>query len=171
MWLTIVAGEERGRTVRVAGPHFVLGRDAHCELVLADAQVSRRHARLDVAEDGRVTLRNLASRNGTWVDGRRVDDVVHLEGGEEIAVGRTRLRTSVRVPDVGAQRLPEPVAGAPVGIVGGGIRQSAVQRLVVAALQEEVRGFREWTRKAILAKALAGALGSAVVAILWKIFT
>ena len=28
MWLTIVAGEERGRTVRVAGPHFVLGRDA-----------------------------------------------------------------------------------------------------------------------------------------------
>jgi predicted component of type VI protein secretion system len=170
MWLTIVAGEERGRTVRVAGPHFVLGRDAHCELVLADEQVSRRHARLDVADDGRVTLCNLASRNGTWVDGRRVESAVHLEGGEEIAVGRTRLRASVRVPDAG-QELPEPVTGAPVGIVAGGMRQSAVQRLVVAALQEEVRGFREWTRKAIVAKALAGALGSALVAILWKIFT
>jgi predicted component of type VI protein secretion system len=170
MWLTIVAGEERGRTVRVAGPDFVLGRGAHCELVLADARVSRRHARFEVAADGRVTLRNLASRNGTWVDGRRIEDAVRLEGGEEIAVGRTRLRASVRVTDAADEPLPEPITGAPVGIVGGGMRQSAVERLVVATLQDEVRGFREWTRKAIVAKAMAGAFGSALVAILWRIF-
>jgi pSer/pThr/pTyr-binding forkhead associated (FHA) protein len=170
MWLTIVAGEERGRTVRVAGPDFVLGRDADCQLVLADARVSRHHARFEVAADGRVTLRNLASRNGTWVDGRRIEDAVALVGGEEIAVGRTRLRASARAPDAGEAGQSETVMGVPVGPVGGGMRQSAVQRIVVAALQEEVRGFREWTRKAIVMRALAGACGSALVAILWRIF-
>jgi predicted component of type VI protein secretion system len=171
MWLTIVAGEQRGHTVPVTGPHFVVGRDALCDLVLDDAQVSRRHACLDVGEDGHVTLRNLASRNGTWVDGRRLEEPVPLLGGEEIAVGRTRLRASVRDPAAAVPRPAEPMTAAAVGFVGGEMRQSAVQRLIVAALADEVRGFRVWTRRAIVVRALAGAFGSACVAILWKIFS
>jgi hypothetical protein len=65
---------------------MVIGRSSSCQLVLADATVSRRHAELRI-EDGRWLLRDLGSSNGTWVNGRRVfeaevrpGDTVHLGG-------------------------------------------------------------------------------------------
>jgi predicted component of type VI protein secretion system len=61
---------------------------ARRELVLADDTVSRRHAELRV-EEGRRLLRDLASSNGTWANGRRVMEaevrpggVLHLGGAE-----------------------------------------------------------------------------------------
>jgi hypothetical protein len=70
----------------LAQARLTLGRSSCCQLVLADDTVSRRHAELFLA-DGRWTLRDLGSSNGTWVNGRRVveaevrpGDVVHLGG-------------------------------------------------------------------------------------------
>jgi hypothetical protein len=70
---------------------MTIGRERTCELALADAEVSRRHARLET-QDGRVFLRDLRSKNGTYLNGRRIDDaVIEVREGDEIDVGATRL--------------------------------------------------------------------------------
>jgi transcriptional regulator of acetoin/glycerol metabolism len=63
----------------ITGAPLVFGRDPGCNVQLLGAQVSRSHAQLDV-HGRRVRLRDLGSRNGTFVDGRRVRD-------EELCLG------------------------------------------------------------------------------------
>ena len=63
----------------------VVGRDATCDLVLDDAGVSRRHARLDPG-DGGWHVTDLGSANGTCVNGTRLDEAF-LVGGETLRFG------------------------------------------------------------------------------------
>ena len=90
MQLTITAGADAGKTVQVQGNEFTIGRDAGCDLTLADGKASRRHAALRVLPDGRATLYDLGSSNGTFVNGQRVQSVL-LSGGEQIQIGDTVL--------------------------------------------------------------------------------
>ena len=54
------------------GRDVVFGREAGCTVVLADARVSRRHAVLRLLRD-EIQVSDLGSRNGTHVDGRRIE--------------------------------------------------------------------------------------------------
>src|SRR5213595_1561602 len=89
MKLTIGSGPQLGRVVAVQETAITIGREEDCNVVLReDLEVSRRHARLEPLPDGRVAIRDLGSRNGTYVNGRRVDAAL-LKGGEEIKLGQT----------------------------------------------------------------------------------
>ena len=52
---------------------FVIGREQGCAVRFEDPTVSRNHARVDHV-DGRWMIRDLGSTNGTFVDGRRIDE-------------------------------------------------------------------------------------------------
>jgi ABC-type multidrug transport system ATPase subunit/pSer/pThr/pTyr-binding forkhead associated (FHA) protein len=77
--LEVTSGSARA-VVRPNHP-VVIGRDASCDLVVDGNLVSRRHAEVDVAADGWV-LRDLDSRNGTFVDGQRAVYVAVTDGGD-----------------------------------------------------------------------------------------
>jgi pSer/pThr/pTyr-binding forkhead associated (FHA) protein len=83
--------EEPGgtRTVRAPIP-ILIGRAAPATIVLADAMVSRLHARIDVW-DGELGVRDLQSRNGTWLNAQPIDDPVPLAAGDELELGATRI--------------------------------------------------------------------------------
>ncbi|MDE2572235.1 MAG: DUF3662 domain-containing protein [bacterium] len=66
-----------------------IGRDAACDLVLRDPRVSRHHARIEPV-DGGGEIVDLASRNGTLVDGRRVERQ-RLLRGMRVELGDTLL--------------------------------------------------------------------------------
>ncbi|TAM73553.1 DUF2662 domain-containing protein [bacterium] len=66
-----------------------IGRDASCDLVLLDPRVSRRHARAECA-GGAWEIIDLQSRNGTVVDGQRVDRAP-LQLGSLVELGDTLL--------------------------------------------------------------------------------
>jgi len=68
----------------------VIGRAADALISVASTKVSRRHARILIAE-GRATLEDLGSKNGTYVDERRLEGPVVLEGGEHITIGPVLL--------------------------------------------------------------------------------
>jgi hypothetical protein len=77
------------RTVELLCP-FTMGRDRSCELVLADAEVSRKHARLET-QGGVVFVRDLESSNGTFLNGQRLTSAIEAREGDEIDVGATRV--------------------------------------------------------------------------------
>lgn len=84
-----VEEDGRTRTVRAAVP-ILIGRAPSATLVVADAQVSRLHARIDMS-DGVLSVRDLDSRNGTFVNARPIQGPVALHDGDEIDVGTTRI--------------------------------------------------------------------------------
>jgi DNA-binding NtrC family response regulator len=74
----------------------VIGRSRNCHVVLGDPRVSGRHA--EIAWDGeRIVVRDLSSRNGTWLDrgdtSRRLDpgEPVELQPGDRVLIGPYRF--------------------------------------------------------------------------------
>lgn len=71
------------------GENTVLGRHPGCDVVLAEASVSRRHAEIRLT-NGRHVLLDLSSANGTWIDGRPV--LQHLlRDGDTFEIGGLSL--------------------------------------------------------------------------------
>lgn len=70
------------------GQHQI-GRAKLCQIRLTDESVSREHAMIDV-EDGRMVLHDLGSRNGTFIDGKRIDKQI-INVGDRIRVGIIEL--------------------------------------------------------------------------------
>ena len=66
-----------------------LGSDSRCGFCVDHPTVSRHHADIEV-EGRRITIRDMGSRNGTYVDGVRVSDAV-LHPGAEVGLGKVRL--------------------------------------------------------------------------------
>lgn len=62
-----------------------IGREASCEIVIPDRQVSRFHARITTTSEG-VTLEDLASKNGTYCNGDRVIEPRYLQDGDELQI-------------------------------------------------------------------------------------
>ncbi len=77
-------------------------------VVESDGQISKRHARIELEADGRYTLYDLASTNGTKVNGRRVENRT-LNDGDEIQIGATRItfQQPVREPVIDNRKQPD----------------------------------------------------------------
>lgn len=81
-----------GRRLVLGSKSLVMGRLPECDLVLADPNVSRRHAEVRPAGNGRYEVTDMGSTNGTKVNGVVVARPQELVDGDEITVGATSLR-------------------------------------------------------------------------------
>jgi putative serine protease PepD len=108
VWLRVLSGADAGRTVEVPGDRpFVLGRVQGCDLVIRDERASRQHAELRAEPAGGVRVVDLGSANGTFVDGRRVEEAL-LAGGEELVVGGVEIAVLARRPASEGGEAPAP---------------------------------------------------------------
>jgi pSer/pThr/pTyr-binding forkhead associated (FHA) protein len=88
--------ERSGRRPHHVRPPVEIGRAKDAGVSLPDQEVSREHARLS-SHDGVVYVEDLRSRNGTFLNGRRVTEAIEVREGDDIDVGTTRfVVTSVR---------------------------------------------------------------------------
>ncbi len=70
---------------------FLVGRKDDCDLVITEGHPSRNHARFSIDADG-VTLTDLESANGTFVNGSRVKGGQRLKNGDELAFDTARFK-------------------------------------------------------------------------------
>jgi hypothetical protein len=83
-----------GKRLVVDAAGATIGRSRGCEIVLADANVSRRHAEIRPRGDG-WTIADLGSTNGVVVNGVRVERAQALRAGDRIEIGTTVLTFEV----------------------------------------------------------------------------
>lgn len=88
--LVIITGNAAGTRVELAKEVTTAGRDDNADLLLDDVSVSRHHAIFTRTASGRVTLRDLNSLNGTYVNGARVEETT-LHSADEVQVGKFKL--------------------------------------------------------------------------------
>jgi S1-C subfamily serine protease len=178
--LTITAGLEAGTSVEVDSSRFVIGRGDDCDLVVDDEKVSRHHAALERSADGVLTISDLGSSNGTFVNARRITEPVTLHGGEHLRVGDTAIVFSLDdpEPDPDATKLapamvesaagtqPEPTLQ---GTTTPPLGRSTIARIIQKEVHEEVaaeeRDLRRTTRLAVVLAAVAVAAAAAIAAL------
>lgn len=91
--LELVRGVAALPPVELCAGSLLVGRDPQADLRLDVSGVSRKHARLSMASDGEVEVLDLGSRNGTFVNGRRVERA-SLRDGDELRFGEAVVRLS-----------------------------------------------------------------------------
>ncbi len=85
--LVVLAGMEIARKYDLDQVEVIIGRSPKADIQVDQESVSRSHARLMVESD-RVTIRDMESTNGTWVNDRRVEEHT-LRDGDLVKIGRT----------------------------------------------------------------------------------
>ncbi len=81
----------QGTDIRLrAGASVVIGRGSDADVRIDDVDVSRRHVRLTVREDG-VFVEDLGSRNGVFVDEERIAALTPLRVGQILSIGAVRF--------------------------------------------------------------------------------
>jgi len=133
--LVVYEGSLAGTRWPLEKESFTLGRSADCDIVFGERQVSRFHARIQRDAQGYL-LRDLGSKNGTWVNGEAVlGQPYRLQDGDEIVLAGT-----VRIGFVhGDATLPLEGLMEP--------RQSSVRKAGIAVLQVD-----EATRRVTLGR-------------------
>ncbi|MGJ5760498.1 FHA domain-containing protein [Streptomyces galbus] len=91
--LDVVAGPDAGGVHLLHGGQVRVGRSADADVPLDDPDVSRLHCAVTLAADGRVTVADLGSTNGTTLDGTRVPArPVRFAPGALLRIGESTLR-------------------------------------------------------------------------------
>jgi len=96
--LIVKHGPQIGIQFPLAGDSFVLGREETCDIVIQDAEVSRRHTQL-AWEGNTFIVRDLGSTNGTFVNGSQITGTTAIRPGDTVGLGQTSLILEVRATD------------------------------------------------------------------------
>lgn len=82
----VVQGKPEGLSVPLKNGEFLIGRENKCNLRPSSELISKRHCRILTNADA-ITIEDLGSTNGTFVNGTRIDKAVHLGDGDLIKIG------------------------------------------------------------------------------------
>ena len=98
-----------GDSIPLLREKLLVGRRESCDIVLRFANVSAHHCELEFV-DGYLYVRDLQSRNGTKINGSRVDER-RVDPGDEIAIAKHRYDVRYSPYDLGAVGPPPAIEG------------------------------------------------------------
>jgi transcriptional regulator with PAS, ATPase and Fis domain len=112
--IEVVSGQDRGLSTRVDRPTFVVGTGEGADLRLADGTVSREHLRLSLTPAG-LHVRDEGSKNGTWIGGVRVGDVM-LTSDTVLELGTTSIALRLEAGPLDFPLSDRPAFGGAIGV-------------------------------------------------------
>ncbi len=136
--LSFVAGKDQGREFPLPPDlNIVIGRVSDVDVLLLDEKVSRKHARI-FTHNGKIAIEDLASKNGTFVNGARIR-TTDLKEGDEIVIGTSKIRLvclgetsgrSLSATDELARRAAAGMPQATAPLIAGSIREMPLPDLL-----------------------------------------
>ncbi len=101
--LRVTQGAQAGRDVVISVAEFLIGRGEECHLRPRSDAISRRHCVIAVGEK-QVVVRDLGSKNGSYVNGERVEGERVVESGDQFQVGPLMFEVVIEHALGGAKR-------------------------------------------------------------------
>ncbi len=101
-------GSEGSREIMISKEEFLIGRGSDCDLRINDEDISRHHCLLRT-RGIEVTLSDLGSSNGTFVNAKRVLSQVTLASGDEVRVGKCRFVVALDDGHPAGSELPQAI--------------------------------------------------------------
>jgi two-component system cell cycle response regulator len=91
--LIIIRGQPQGHRFFLTQPEMVVGRDAIADIVVNDQSISRRHAKV-IQDGGKVSLSDLGSSNGTFINDKKLEpgNSIELQKEDMIKLGNSILK-------------------------------------------------------------------------------
>lgn len=131
--LRFLTGKSQGSEIVLPDPsELVVGRSGDAGVILLDGMVSRKHARFALAA-GKMTVEDLGSANGTFVNGQKIRALTALATGDRVLVGATILKVSCAAVSVGTEPTievsEEVLAPEPSGL-SGDLAETGVAKLL-----------------------------------------
>jgi sigma-B regulation protein RsbU (phosphoserine phosphatase) len=117
-YLYVTAPGMAAKKVSLDRPVTTIGRSSVNDLPISDKMLSRQHARIVKDADGSLTVEDLGSRNGTFLNGDRLTTLQALKPGDRITVGGVTLKvesestTRVRIEGGGEDALDNTILKA-----------------------------------------------------------
>jgi diguanylate cyclase (GGDEF)-like protein len=88
-YFVIIGGDQLGEVRKIDKTPAIIGRGHDADIRIADDGISREHVEI-IGEREQITVRDLGSTNGTFHNGRKVDEV-ELVDGDKISIGSTTI--------------------------------------------------------------------------------
>lgn len=108
--LILAKGKPKGKEIAIDQQPSVIGRDPQCEVVIGSGKVSRKHCRIEIEGDKAFVV-DEGSRNGTFVNGQKVEGRRALKAGDKVVVGPMGFIVQID----GSRGAGGPAAGEPAG--------------------------------------------------------
>lgn len=136
MDLLKVGGPARSESIPLDKSRLTIGRGEENDLILnEDPTVSRQHAAIESLPEGRWRIRDLRSRNGTFVNGLRVSGSMPLGPGDRVKIGSSTLEMANSTTENGPLTTVAPSA-EDLGLATLTRRESEVVKLVAQGLTD-----------------------------------
>jgi pSer/pThr/pTyr-binding forkhead associated (FHA) protein len=103
--LIVTKGPTRTRTIQLRSCETLVGRQRGCDLRIPSPEVSRRHCILHF-DQGKLTVEDLRSSNGTFLNEKRVTGKRLVHPGDQLQIGP--LTFKIQFPAPSASRDSEP---------------------------------------------------------------
>jgi len=87
--LTMLREKGSPKTINLINNPTIIGRRGDCDLRVPSMTVSRRHCQIN-NDNGTLRIRDLGSRNGTVINGRRIQQA-ELKAGDELKIGPVKF--------------------------------------------------------------------------------
>lgn len=89
--LKVISGPNTGAEFGLQKDHtYVIGKDPNgCDVIFQDLSVSRQHAKIQVSSEEELVLEDLESKNGTYLNGQKIDKPEAITSQDLVALGTT----------------------------------------------------------------------------------
>lgn len=125
--LKVLEGKHAGDELSIHGSKFFIGRADDCQLRPGSDMISRHHCVL-VVDEGYAAVRDLGSKNGTFVNSERVIGERQLHNGDRLKIGPLEFEI-VLSTGVGGKKKPA---------VTGGIKEAAERAASITATASDI---------------------------------
>jgi pSer/pThr/pTyr-binding forkhead associated (FHA) protein len=115
--LKVLDGKHAGQEVAVSGDKFFIGRAEDCQIRPGSDLISRHHCVL-IVDENYVGVRDLGSKNGTFVNAEQVVGERELKAGDRLKVGPLEFEILLQAGVIGGKKRPP---------VTGGVREAATR--------------------------------------------
>ncbi len=92
--LRVIGGKNDGREIKIGVPQFVIGRGEDAHLRPSSDLISRNHCALKI-ENASLTIVDLGSRNGTFINGQQIHEPYLAKVGDTLRVGRLQFEVLI----------------------------------------------------------------------------